>query len=200
MNLNNLKKTMPHKWRVQSFSRYKPEAICVAYVDSRDVQDLLDEVCGQGGWQDDYKDVGGLLAGGIGINVPEVGWVWKWDTGSESNVEKEKGHFSDTFKRAAVKWGIGRFLYSLKVQKVAANKIHSKDERYCDCYPVDNQGNRIWDLTNHINNRNNARQSSTHKFDGECNQCGAGADIKVGKDGETKYLVCSINQQHFKEA
>lgn len=194
MNLEELKKEIPYKWRIQSFSKYKAQAICVAYIDSRDAQELLDSVCGQGNWQDDYKDVGGMLAGGIGINVPDVGWVWKWDTGSESNVEKEKGHFSDAFKRAGVKWGIGRFLYNLDLQRIAANKAHSKDEKWCDCYPVDSQGNKIWDITKHINGLLNKGN-----FNGECHECGAGADKKLGKDGKTEYLVCSVNQKHFIE-
>ena len=45
MKLEDLKKELPYKWRVQS-SRYG-KANCVAYIDARDAQDLLDEVCGQ---------------------------------------------------------------------------------------------------------------------------------------------------------
>ena len=42
MNLEDLKKELPYKWRVQS-ARYG-KATCVAYIDARDCQDLLDEV------------------------------------------------------------------------------------------------------------------------------------------------------------
>ena len=49
MNLNDLKKEMPFKWRVQSSNQYGES--CVAYIDSRDDQDLLDEVVGVGDWQ-----------------------------------------------------------------------------------------------------------------------------------------------------
>jgi len=44
INLKDLQKKLPYKWRVQSFSKNKASAACVAYIDSRDVQDLLDEV------------------------------------------------------------------------------------------------------------------------------------------------------------
>jgi hypothetical protein len=38
-------------------------------------------------------------------------WVYKEDTGTESNTEKEKGLASDSFKRACFNWGIGIELY-----------------------------------------------------------------------------------------
>ena len=46
MNLKDLKKQIPYQWRVQSFSKNKAQAQCVAYIDARDVMNLLDEVVG----------------------------------------------------------------------------------------------------------------------------------------------------------
>lgn len=57
----------------------------------------------------------------IGIFINEH-WVWKSDGGSESNIEKAKGLLSDSFKRAAVKWGVGRFLYRLTIIKIPSIK------------------------------------------------------------------------------
>ena len=53
MNLNDLKKELPYKWRVQSTKYGK--TTCVAYIDARDCQDLLDEVCGPENWQSMYQ-------------------------------------------------------------------------------------------------------------------------------------------------
>jgi len=145
--LKELTKVIPYKWRVQSFSKNKPLAQCVAYIDSRDVQRHLDDVIGIGNWQDDYKDIGGQMFAGIGIKVDNE-WVWKWDTGSESAVEKEKGQASDAFKRAGVKWGIGRFLYDLDIQYVPANEAKTTSNFP---YVVDKQGKRVYDLTAYIN-------------------------------------------------
>ncbi|MBU1567751.1 MAG: hypothetical protein KJ630_19265 [Proteobacteria bacterium] len=142
-----LREEIPYKWRVQSFSKFKPSASCVAYVDARDVMDLLDLAVGPDRWQDDYKVVDGSLMAGIGIKC-DNGWVWKWDTGVESQVEKEKGQVSDAFKRAAVHWGIGRFLYRLSIVNLPANE---KKENGNYPYPVDGSGKRIWDVTKHIN-------------------------------------------------
>lgn len=147
MNLKDLKKEIPYQWRVQSFSKFDTSASCVAYIDARDVMNLLDEVCGAENWQSDFKDIGGQTFAGIGIKVGEE-WAWKWDTGSESNIEKEKGQASDSLKRAAVQWGIGRFLYELDIKKVKTNEKKG-DKNYP--YVVDESGKRVWDLTKHIN-------------------------------------------------
>lgn len=147
-----LAELLPYKWRVQSFSKNKPSASCVAYIDSRDVMRRLDEVLGPENWQKDFKEIKGNMFCGIGIYVYEPDfpgrWIWKWDCGTESNTEKEKGEASDSFKRAAVNWGIGRFLYDLPIQYVDANDKKTGNNYP---YPVDKQGKRIYDLTKHIN-------------------------------------------------
>ena len=156
MKLEELKEQLPFKWRVQSVKYGK--AICVAYIDARDAQDLLDEVVGPGNWQSIFYEEGGLLFCKVGINTSEGNgthnWVWKSDTGSESNVEKEKGHVSDAFKRACVSWGIGRFLYRLPIQTLATEKYKGGKE-----YPYSTEHKKILfsgeDLTKYINWRLN---------------------------------------------
>jgi hypothetical protein len=146
-DLKELKREMPYKWRVQSFSKWKPEASCVAYIDSRQVQELLDEVVGPENWQDKYYEVKGNLFCTIGIRVKGL-WRWKTDCGTESNVDKQKGEASDAFKRAAVKWGIGRFLYSMKFVRLPAN-VKKEGNNYP--HIVDGNGKQVWDITAHIN-------------------------------------------------
>lgn len=74
---------------------------------------MLDETVGWGMWQNDFKEIDGKLFCGIGIMRTDCGeWVWKWDCGTESNMEAEKGQASDAFKRAGFKWGIGAELYT----------------------------------------------------------------------------------------
>jgi len=147
MTLKNLTKTIEHKWRVQSFSKNKPSAQIVAYIDARDVMDLLDDVCGAENWQDDYKDINGKLFAGIGIKFNEK-WIWKWDIGSESDIEKDKGNVSDAFKRAGVKWGIGRFLYRMQIKYMKTNTVKTPLNRP---YIIDDNGKQIWDLNKYIN-------------------------------------------------
>ena len=162
--IEELKQKISYKWRVQSFSKKKASASCVAYVDSRQVQDLLDLVVGPENWQDKYYECKGNLYCSIGIRI-NGGWVWKSDCGTESNVDKQKGESSDAFKRAAVKWGIGRFLYSLKIHYVPSSEKKT-DNNWP--YVVDPNGNQVWDLTKYINNgttstNGNSGSSQTQK-------------------------------------
>lgn len=151
--LNLLKQEIPYQWRVQSFSKNKALASCIAYIDARDVMNLLDKVVLPENWQDTYVTIDGKLFCGIGIKCGDQ-WVWKWDTGTESQTEKEKGIVSDSFKRAAVKWGVGRFLYDLDVKYVATNGIKGDhDSATHKKYPsvIDANGKIVFDITKHIN-------------------------------------------------
>ncbi|MEN8237425.1 MAG: Rad52/Rad22 family DNA repair protein [Pseudomonadota bacterium] len=175
MNLKDLKKVIPHKWRVQSFSKFKSQAACVAYIDARAVMDILDEVVGPDNWQDDYKSVDNHMLAGIGIKCG-AGWVWKWDTGSESNIEKEKGMISDSFKRAGVKWGIGRFLYDLDMVYLPANEKKTQNNHP---HVVDNNGKRVWDVTKHVNKiKSSTNQQAQRNNNGKL-QTKTSADFEI---------------------
>jgi hypothetical protein len=90
----------------------------VAYIDNRAVQQRLDDVCGPENWRDEYdtSPVGGVLCG-ISIRVGNE-WVTKWDGADTTKIEPIKGGLSNAEKRAAVKWGIGRYLYKLESKSV----------------------------------------------------------------------------------
>jgi hypothetical protein len=147
--LEKLKVPMPYKWRVQSFSKSgNPQATCVAYIDSRDVMDRLDEVC-VFGWQRSHTEIKGNIYCSIGVNMPDGTQLWRQDCGTESSTEKEKGESSDSFKRAAVNWGVGRFLYDLEIKRLPANELKTGSNFP---YVVDDKGKKVWDITKHINN------------------------------------------------
>jgi hypothetical protein len=52
-------------------------------------------------------------------------------------VEADKGGISDAFKRAAVKWGIGRYLYDLKSPWVPCESRESGGKKYWKSWKVD---------------------------------------------------------------
>lgn len=81
------------------------------YKDARCDMNILDETVGCENWQRRHDEHRGNLFCSVGIRCAD-GWAWKEDAGSESNTEAEKGHASDSFKRACVNWGIGRELYT----------------------------------------------------------------------------------------
>lgn len=83
------------------------------YVTSRDGQRRLDEKYGPLGWQDKYEVIDGDLYCTVSAwDEEKKQWVSKEDVGTASYTAKEKGRASDAFKRACVKHGIGRELYT----------------------------------------------------------------------------------------
>jgi len=110
MNLKDLQKEMPYEYRTW------PWGTQLAYITARQAQDRLDEVCWPENWKVEYKEIKWELFAWVSIKVWDE-WITKWDWGTESNIEKEKWLISDSFKRACVTWGIGRFLYTLWTKK-----------------------------------------------------------------------------------
>lgn len=111
MNLEELKKPFPVgniKWRIGQKNKDKTRAMMLCYIDARDVMDRLDEVCGLD-WSDEYKEVSGRI-----VCTIRIGAYSRSDGAGDTDFEGEKGGLSDAFKRAAVKWGIGRYLYNAR--------------------------------------------------------------------------------------
>ncbi len=103
------------QWRVEALSKDKRRAMVVPYIDARSVLDRLDEAVGPEGWQDTYEV---LVAqeGSFAVRCRlSVLGVSKEDVGEGESL---KAAFSDALKRAAVKFGVGRYLYRLEKQWV----------------------------------------------------------------------------------
>ena len=104
-------------WRVGPTNRKEGEALRgqpLCNIDARSVMDRLDSVCGPEGWQTHYTPgVGTSIVCNIGIEIGDQ-WIWKADGAGATDMEAEKGTLSDAFKRAAVRWGVGRYLYEIK--------------------------------------------------------------------------------------
>lgn len=82
------------------------------YMTSRTVTDLLDETVGARNWTSEFYTVNNMVVCRIGIwDEDKRMFVYKSDTGSESNIEAEKGLFSDCYKRCLSRWGVNE-LYS----------------------------------------------------------------------------------------
>jgi hypothetical protein len=90
---------------------FRGQPLC--YVDARTVMDRFDSVCGPDGWQNHYTPgVGSSIVCNIGILIAGE-WIFKADGAGPSDMEAEKGALSDAYKRAAVRWGVGRYLYEV---------------------------------------------------------------------------------------
>lgn len=131
-NLKHLRDPFPAsdvEWRIQQAGAKKngePWAICVPYLRARAIMDRLDDVLGPENWEDQYVagPAGGVLCG-LSIHI-ETRWVTKWDGAENTDVEGVKGGISNSLKRTAVKWGIGRYLYKVGTSfaKIAPNGEH----------------------------------------------------------------------------
>ncbi|AGY56672.1 Rad52/Rad22 family DNA repair protein [Gloeobacter kilaueensis] len=101
--------------KAQALSSDQSRAMAVAYLEARDVAQRLDDVCGPHNWSDTYHVLQStpsewvvecrltvVVAGGHEVTKCDVGLG-----------EDAKAAYSDAFKRAAVKYGLGRFLYTL---------------------------------------------------------------------------------------
>jgi len=107
------------EWRIGSTNADKTKGMALAYMDARAVMDRFDAVCGPDGWQNNYTMAGAVAICNIGVLMPGNSWIWKADGAGATDVEGEKGMLSDALKRAAVRWGVGRYLYEMDSPWVA---------------------------------------------------------------------------------
>ncbi|MCM3317945.1 Rad52/Rad22 family DNA repair protein [Rummeliibacillus stabekisii] len=106
-------------WRVQIVKRNIKyggfSALVCPYIQARKVMDRLDDVC-NAFWKSEYDqiDINGELAFQCSLSLFIDGqWITRTDGSATSDIESVKGGYSGSLKRAAVQWGIGRYLYNL---------------------------------------------------------------------------------------
>ena len=114
------------KWKPQITTKGKDKqaimrngqqvAGCTAHIDARAVMNRLDEVVGVGSWSDSYQ----VLPNGRNVQCTlTVCGVSKSDVGEPNDggfADSMKAAYSDALKRAAVKFGIGRYLYDMEME------------------------------------------------------------------------------------
>lgn len=161
MDLKKLAEPFPSsdvEWRIGRAGNKngKTWASCLAYITNRAIMNRLDEVCGPENWQNVFdKGPGGGIICGIAIRIPqkmheglgmhheESYWVTKWDGAENTDVESVKGGLSDAMKRAAVQWGIGRYLYNLT--EGWANIVDINDKKaHSGSYKDKETGKTVW--------------------------------------------------------
>ena len=117
------------EWYVGSTTGDKSKGMAIPFITNRAVMDRLDEVCGIDGWKNEYRFLkeraitnrdGEIVSTSssqlCGISVwseDHQEWITKWDGAEDSDIEAIKGGLSSAMKRAAVQFGIGRYLYKL---------------------------------------------------------------------------------------
>lgn len=96
-------------------TRQAPGGRTFQYVTARTVMNRLDDVLGPENWWDDYVPSANSVMCRLTIRLPEGETVTKCDAGGYAGMadqgDDDKSGFSDAFKRAAAKFGVGRYLY-----------------------------------------------------------------------------------------
>lgn len=117
------------EWRVQrcGITNGRPWATVLCYLTNRAIMNRLDQVAGLANWKNEFAkwDENSTLCG-ISVRIGGE-WITKWDGASETKVEAVKGGFSDSMKRAAVQWGMGRYLYNLTENFAQCSLEYQKD-------------------------------------------------------------------------
>jgi hypothetical protein len=123
IELNKFKAPFPSsevEWRLKTAGKNGKGswAMLLPYVTNRAIMNRLDEVAGPENWRNEFQPgpSGGTMCG-LSIRINNE-WITKWDGAQETDIEPVKGGYSDAMKRAAVQWGIGRYLYCLDFQVV----------------------------------------------------------------------------------
>ncbi len=103
------------QWRLLNITQDKARGLAVAFLDARAVQRRLDDTVGIYNWRNEYNNwQDNSQVCGLSIYCEErKEWITKCDGGENTDIESIKGGLSDAFKRSAVLWGIGRYLYEI---------------------------------------------------------------------------------------
>lgn len=137
------------EWRVQqagSTQQGKLWAIVVPYITNRAIQQRLDDVCGVDGWKNEYTSTPNDKGTLCGISIKFDDWITKWDGAEDTDIEAVKGGLSSAMKRAAVQWGIGRYLYKYEAAIVTPQleKPQSMDGWIMTQAKIDGKKQRIY--------------------------------------------------------
>lgn len=103
------------EFRVGATNSDKTIGLALPYVQARAIQNRLDEVLGFENWKVSYRQIQGGFLCTLSIRKNSNSeWIEKEDGASTTDVESVKGGISNSFKRTASIFGIGRYLYDSK--------------------------------------------------------------------------------------
>jgi len=118
------------QWRVQRLTKDGTAGLALAYINVRQVQDRLNEVMGTD-WQTKHEVFGAKTICSLGLKL-DGEWIWRSDGAGDTTYEADKGAISDSLKRAAVSFGIGRHLYDLPSVWIKCETYNGKFKRWTE--------------------------------------------------------------------
>lgn len=133
------------EWKIQGSTKDKSKTIVVPYINNRAVMARLDSCFGAMNWKVEYKHhnysitkseketnntsnsfkLGCVCTLSIRIDGE---WIGKSDGADMTNIEPFKGSISDSMKRTATQWGLGRDLYDYPKVFIEGSHFFIPDE------------------------------------------------------------------------
>lgn len=102
------------------------------YVTARTVMNRLDDVLGPENWWDDFVPLEHSVICRLTIRLPDGTILTKSDAGGYAGMadpgDDDKSGFADAFKRAAVKFGVSRYLYRDGIPRFAREALKGRSE------------------------------------------------------------------------
>lgn len=101
------------------------------YITARTAMNRLDEVLGPANWWDSYVPTEHSVLCSLTVRLPDGQVITKADAGGYAGMsdpgDDDKSGYSDAFKRAAVKFGVGRYLYRDGVPRFVREILRASD-------------------------------------------------------------------------
>ena len=96
------------KWRISATTQDKTKGLAVPYIDTRAIQNRLDDTLGIDGWKVSYRPIDGGFICSLSLKLNNE-WITKEDGSNLTEYEQIKGEISQAFKRVASSgFSIGR--------------------------------------------------------------------------------------------
>ena len=155
--------------KIQVTTGDKKTGMVVFYLDSRAVQNRLDDVVGIFNWSNHFSSWqdNSQICGISIFNQERSEWITKHDGAENSKIESIKGGLTDAFKRAAVLWGIGRYLYQIdgvwvEVEQRGNSSVIKSNQQGKLKAAYDNAVKRIFGAGQHTPAENNNGAAASH--------------------------------------
>jgi len=192
------------EWRIGRAGKKKDGriwALALAYIDARAVMDRLDAVFGPDNWQDSYRKEGDAYICKLSLRIGDE-WISKEDAADSTDIEAVKGGVSGALKRAAVKWGLGRYLYNLTESFVEIADKGGNGARYGKLSQQDGGTPfywhppklAAWALPSEVDQNEVVKEKTLEKKEELKKEMGRTATPKIIKHEDIDYILLNVEQ------
>lgn len=112
------------------------------YITARTAMNRLDSVLGPENWWDEYVPSENSVLCRLTIRLPNGETITKQDAGGYAGMadsgDDEKSAYSDAFKRACAKFGVGRYLYGDGIPRFRSNNLPVAQDQVASAGIADN--------------------------------------------------------------